>query len=82
MFIPPTPLQVEFFSNHMLLLMVAFTSDLQNEGESSEMNKKKNTHTLTLCLLVSSADNLSNRLDTDQARQDVGPDLDPNCLTL
>ena len=25
---------------------------------------------------------LANSLDPDQARQKVGPDLDPNCLTL
>ena len=25
---------------------------------------------------------VANSLDLDQARQDVGPDLDPNCLTL
>ena len=37
---------------------------------------------LTPCLLVSSADNLCKQLDPDQARQNVGPDLDPNCLTL
>ena len=24
----------------------------------------------------------TNSLDPEQARQDVGPDLDPNCLTL
>ena len=30
------------------------------------------------CLLISFA----NSLDPDQARQNVGPDLDPNCLTL
>ena len=38
-----------------------------------------------LCLLaatLASADNLANRLDPDQARQNVGPDLDPHCLTL
>ena len=29
-----------------------------------------------------SADNLANSLDPDQARRFVGPDLDPNCLTL
>ena len=29
------------------------------------------------CLLVTFA----NSLDPDQARQNVGPDLDPNCLT-
>ena len=28
-----------------------------------------------------SADNLYNSLDPDQARQNVGPNLDPNCLT-
>ena len=30
----------------------------------------------------SSADNLCKHLDQDQDRQVVGPDLDPNCLTL
>ena len=30
------------------------------------------------CLLITFA----NRLDPDQARQNVGPDLDPNCWTL
>ena len=25
---------------------------------------------------------IANSLDSDQARQDVGPDLNPNCLTL
>ena len=29
------------------------------------------------CLLITSA----NSLEPDQARQNVGPDLDPNCLT-
>ena len=30
------------------------------------------------CLLITFA----NSLDADQDRQNVGPDLDPNCLTL
>ena len=30
------------------------------------------------CLLIT----FTNSLDPDQARQNVGPDLDPNCLTL
>ena len=30
------------------------------------------------CLLITFA----NSLDPDQVRQNVGPDLDPNCLTL
>ena len=30
------------------------------------------------CLLITFA----NSSDADQARQNVGPDLDPNCLTL
>ena len=41
--------------------------------------------TRTSCLLVSSIDNLynfANSLDPDQARQNVGPDLDLNCLIL
>ena len=29
------------------------------------------------CMLI----NFVNSLDRDQARQNVGPDLDPNCLT-
>ena len=33
-------------------------------------------------LLVSSAVNLANSLEPDQARQNVGLDLDPICLTL
>ena len=40
---------------------------------------------LTLFLLLatlSTADNFANSLGPDQARQNVGPDLDPNCLTL
>ena len=37
---------------------------------------------LNLFLLVSSADNFANSSDPDQARQNVGPDLDPICLTL
>ena len=37
---------------------------------------------VTLCLLVSSADSLCKQLDPDRTRQDVGPDMDPNCLTL
>ena len=37
---------------------------------------------ITPCLLVLSSDNLCKHLDPDQARQNVGPNLDPNCLTL
>ena len=33
---------------------------------------------VTCCLLITFA----NSSDPDQARQNVGPDLDPNCLTL
>ena len=40
----------------------------------------------TSCFVINSlpamsADNFANSLDPDQARQNVGPDLDPNCLT-
>ena len=35
---------------------------------------------LTLYLLVSSAETFANSLDSDQARQKVGPDLDPKQL--
>ena len=37
---------------------------------------------LTLCLLVSSADNLCKQFGPRSGRQNVGPDLDQNCLTL
>ena len=35
-----------------------------------------------LCLLVSSAIVFANSLDPDQDRQNVGPEVDPYCLTL
>ena len=38
------------------------------------------TLTLTYYLLLSSADNLCNSLDQDQARQNVGSDLESYCL--
>ena len=41
-----------------------------------EFTFPKNTPTLTLCLLVPSADNLCKQLGSDQDL--VGPDLDPN----
>ena len=37
---------------------------------------------LTLCLLVLSAETFAMSLDPDQARHNIKPDLDPNCLTL
>ena len=37
---------------------------------------------ITLCLLVLYANNLCKHLDPDQAQQNVGPDLDPNCLKI
>ena len=38
---------------------------------------------LTLSLLVATfVVCFANSLDLDQARQNIGPDLDPNCLTL
>ena len=33
------------------------------------------------CLLITFANCFANSLDPDQARQNVGPELDPNCLT-
>ena len=36
----------------------------------------------TLCLIVWSADNFCKSLEPDPARRNVGPDLNPNCLTL
>ena len=37
---------------------------------------------LTLYLLVSSADNFCKQFGPNQAQQNVGPDLDLDCLTL
>ena len=37
---------------------------------------------LNLCLLVSSADNFFKQMEPDQAQQNVGPDQNPNILTL
>ena len=42
---------------------------------SKTINHEKQTK-----LLVLSVHNVANNLDPDQARQNVGPDLDPNCL--
>ena len=38
--------------------------------------------TCILCLLVLAADNLCKQFGPRSARQNAGPDLDPNCLTL
>ena len=44
---------------------------------------RKNLLSAALGLLVSSADiTLANSLNPDQTRQNVRPDLDPNCYTL
>ena len=40
---------------------------------------KVNSLSTTKCRLLTT---FANSLDPDQARQDVGPDLDPNYLTL
>ena len=37
---------------------------------------------LSLCLLVSLLITFTNSLDQDQAQQNIGSDLVPNCLTL
>ena len=37
---------------------------------------------LQLALFVLYSSSFSNRLNPDHGQQDVGPDLDPNCLTL
>ena len=36
----------------------------------------------SLCVLVSSADNLCKQFGPRSGPTNVGPDLDPNCLTL
>ena len=40
------------------------------------MNLKRDLHYLCRLLIT-----FANSFDPDQARQNVGPDLDPNCLT-
>ena len=40
------------------------------------------TAEVTLCLQLLSADNLCKQFKPDQDRQNVRPDLDPNCLSL
>ena len=50
------------------LLVLSADNRLQTELRSSQT---------FCCLLIA----LANRLDPDQARHFVGPDLDPNCLT-
>ena len=59
-------------------------SDSRNEQE--HISQRRNTGTLTLPLLAGNVCRLlisfANRLDPDEDRQKVGPDLDGNCLTL
>ena len=52
-----------------------------SSGRQTENDKNSNKH-LIVYLLVTSADNLSNSWDPDQAQQNVGFDMDPNCLSL
>ena len=40
------------------------------------------TAEVTLCLQLLSADNLCKQFKPDQDRQNVRPDLGPNCMTL
>ena len=42
----------------------------------------RNKDLSTLCLLVSSAENLCKQFGSGSGPTNVGPDLDPNCLTL
>ena len=52
------------------------------ESPAQQTLKKQRELLLTLCQLVLSADNLCKQFGPDQNRQNVGPDLDPNCLRL
>ena len=49
---------------------------------SFQMWNRKPGDWLNPCLLVMSGDKLCKQLDPDQAWQNIGPDLDPNCLKL
>ena len=64
--------------------MILFGNNSQQYILCSFRNIKNNfkKRAVGICLEVSSADNLCKQLDPDQARQNVGPDLDPKCLTL
>ena len=59
-----------------------FHQDLHCSHTQSMKVYDGSNQNLTLCLLVSSADNLCISLDPDQAHQNVKPGMDPNCLTL
>ena len=60
------------------------TERLKNQIKQKKMcslsDKKKFNFDLTLSLLVVLI-TFANNLDPDQDRRNVGPDMDPNCLT-
>ena len=59
----------------LFFLLVLFqTSDLSAANEFDSFPASGNFCRLLIIF--------SNSLDPDQARQNVGPDVDPNCLTL
>ena len=61
------------------------TNDIKDLTYLKHLVSTTNIRNLTLSLLVvpfSSADNLCKQSDSDQDRQNVGPDLDPNHMTL
>ena len=55
----------------------------QHDSSTSDPSNKHNKNVLldsgNFCYLLIT---FTNSLDTDQAQQNVSPDLDPNCLTL
>ena len=64
--------------------LVSHLYGLSHSWISNGLNLKLFNSLPTSCrLLITFAySNLCKSLDPDQARQNVGPDLDPNCLTL
>ena len=70
--------------NIKILGIVPFLSYMQQIQDTSVLIHLFENHAyFNSCLIVSSTDNLYKKsLDADQAWQNVGPDLDPTCLSL
>ena len=71
--------QVKFINCYLERLSVLLKKLTLETGASLVQMDGKTKHYLCLCHLLII---FANSLDSDQARQNVGPDLDPNCLTL
>ena len=70
-----------FIFNVLLQLCSLFLAHFSLPSTAGQF-KLKGEYTTCICLIVPSADNLCKQFGPNQAEQNVGPDLDPNCLRI